>query len=234
MRPAPFCLLAAFLLLFCSPCLVADDHPSPKRAADLISQSAFCIAYVIRDADNRDQRPVPDGDPFQPSEEGVREGSILSRGGDGIVDVPALTSRVTAQARLSKEQISRLSAAVLETDHFHSIADCYEPHHAFVFYSRQGDPLCCIEICFSCNRIKTSPELRGISTNEELEAAIGADLITLAKIFDELKLPLAPYHSFAKLKKLKTEQEQKSKARILEARKVLESAANPKKETPEK
>lgn len=221
MRLASPYLLAALLPLLCSPCH-AEDQPDGKKALDLISQSAFCIAYVFRDADARDLRPGMAGDPFQTEgekKESVREGSILSQG-EGIVDVAALVSRATAQARVSKAQISRLTTAVLKSDSLFPIFDCYDPHHAFVFYSPHGDPLCCIEICFSCTGFKSSPKLRMMTVEEELKMVVGADLLEVAKLFDELKLPLTPYKSFAEVEKRLTKLKQETKARILEDERV--------------
>lgn len=231
----PFLLLATLLSLICIPCH-AEDQPTGNKALDLISQSAFCIAYTFRDADERDLRPRLAADPFAAKgekEEGIREGSILSQG-EGIVDVAALVSRVTAQARVSKAQISRLTTAVLKTDALFPIFDCYNPHHAFVFYSPHGEPLCCIEICFSCTGFKTSPTLRVATVDEEIRGVVGADLREIARLFDELKLPLTPYKSFAELEKRLTKLEQDTKARILEDEKAAAAEKASQKAAPDK
>ena len=38
------------------------------------------------------------------------------------------------------------------------MAMCYRPHHAIVFYNRDGNLLAVIEICFECGRIQTYPD----------------------------------------------------------------------------
>ncbi|RBP40404.1 hypothetical protein DES53_108111 [Roseimicrobium gellanilyticum] len=218
MRFSPVCLLALLMSISFTLCR-AEEQPAGKKAAELIANSAFCIAYVFRDADERDRRPGPAGDPFQSAGESILEGSILSEG-EGIMDVAALASRVTSQARVSKAQISRLTAAVQRTDSLFPFADCYSPHHAFVFYSAQGEPQCCIEICFTCKRFKTSPQLRVMTVEEELRAVVGIDLIEIANIFDELKLPLTPYKSFEELEKRLAKLAEETKARIAEEEKA--------------
>jgi hypothetical protein len=189
----------------------AEDNPASAKAADLIARSAFCIAYVIRDADQRDLRPPLKGDPFQTKEDVVHGGSILGKGED-LLDVAALASRATAQARISKEQISRLTTALFKTNSFHPMASCYEPHHAVVFYSDHGEPTCCIEICFSCNEVKTAPKLREKTCEAGQYWIEGADLVGMAKIFDELKLPLIPYKTWEDLKTQKEAQVKEHKA----------------------
>lgn len=235
MRLAPLrLLLAALLPLLCIPCR-AEDRRSGNKALDRISQSAFCIAYVLRDADERDLRPGLAADPFRTKdeEESTTGVSILSQG-EGVVNVDTLVSRVTAQARVPKAQISRLTAALLKTDSQFPVFDCYEPHHAFVFYSPQGEPLCCIEICFSCTGFRTSPKLRMRTMDEELKAVVGADLREIARIFDELKLPLTPYKSLEELEKRLTKLEQDTKARILEDEKKAAAEKAAQKAAPDK
>jgi hypothetical protein len=236
MRLAPrFLLLTALLSLFCIPCH-AEDQPSGNKALDLITKSAFCIAYVFRDADDRDLRPSLAADPFQTKdakEESTSGVSILSQG-EGVVNVDTLVSRATAQARVSKAQISRLTTALLKTDSLFPIFDCYDPHHALVFYSPQGDPLCCIEICFSCTGFRTSPKLRMRTLDEELKMVVGADLLEIARLFHELKLPLTPYKSFEELEKRLTKLEQESKARISEDEKAAAAETASQKGASEK
>jgi hypothetical protein len=128
------------------------------------------------------------------------------------VDVAAVASRVTAQARVSKEQISRLTNALYKTDSFHPVAACYSPHHAVVFYTEHGEPLCCIEICFHCNQVKTLPQLRTRISEPGQTGIEGADLVAMAKIFEELNLPLTPYKSLHALKKDKSEWSRKYRA----------------------
>ncbi|WP_147263526.1 hypothetical protein [Roseimicrobium gellanilyticum] len=143
--------------------------------------------------------------------EGHPGNSILGQGG-AIVDVAAVGSRVLAQARVSKEQISRLTHALYKTDSFHPMSACYNPHHAVVFYTEDGEPLCCIEICFSCNAVETTPKLRTWRCAPGQAGIEGADLVAMAEIFRELKLPLTPYKSLNDLKEDKAERSKKYRA----------------------
>jgi hypothetical protein len=189
--------LIALCLSFASVGLRAEEalkNPLP----DIIAQSAFCVAYVIRDPDARDIRPNDRGDPFKSEEgEGVRHGNIL--GSDSLIDVDTLTSRLVAQARISKENLTTTYKAVIDGNSHFPVMECYDPHHAIIFYSNSGKPVCCIEICFTCNRVKISPEFRTLTpTDHSYERT---DIIALARVFEDLKLPLSPFKSFEEFKK---------------------------------
>jgi hypothetical protein len=195
-------LLLAFGLSPFSVNLQAEESPKPALP-DIIANSAFCVAYVIRDADARDARPNNPLDPLpDPSGEQIPGGAVL--GSDSLIDVAALTSRVTAQARISKEHLAATYKAVIDGQSRFPVADCYDPHHAIVFYSHGGKPICCIEICFSCNRVKAAPEFRVLTPADH--SSERTDLIALARVFSELKLPLSPFDSFEALKKEKEAQ----------------------------
>jgi len=189
-------LLTLCLSLFCVD--LRAEEPLKNPIPEVIAQSAFCVAYAFRDADARDTRPNHPEDPFgDPGGESIQYGSILNS--DSLIDVAALTSRVVAQARVSKSQITTVCKAVIDGNARFPVMECYDPHHAIVFYSYTGKPMCCIEICFTCNQVKISPEFRTME-------AVGhsyerTDLITLARLFDELKLTLFPFSSFEELKK---------------------------------
>lgn len=187
--------LLAFCLSLACVNLQAEEVLAPTLP-DIIANSSFCVAYVMRDADARDNRPSDPEDPFRDaSGEEIPDGSIL--GSDSLIDVAALASRVVAQARISKEHLTTAYKAVIDGHCRFPIMECYNPHHAIVFYSRGGKPICCIEICFTCNQVKISPEFR-TSTAGSFERS---DLIGLAGVFSELKLPLTPFKSFEELKK---------------------------------
>lgn len=189
-------LLAFYLSLACVN-LRAEEAPAPTLP-DIIANSSFCIAYVIRDADARDSRPNHPGDPFaDPSGEGIPYGSILRS--DSLIDTAALVSRVVGQARIGKDQLATASKAVMDGNSRFPIMECYNPHHAIIFYSRDGNPVCCIEICFTCNQVKISPEIRNPTAGDGSYER--ADLIALAGLFSELKLPLTPFKSYEELKK---------------------------------
>lgn len=207
MRLAPICLLAVFLFPLVS-CSTGKSVSTPEENAKLLSKAAFCDAYVTRNSDKRDHRPSPDEESYPFLKESYPGNSILGKG-DAIVDVAAVASRVTAQARVSQEQISRLTTALYKTDSFHPMSACYHPHHALVFYTEDGNPLCCVEICFSCNSVETAPKLRRRKSETGLAFTEGADLVAMAEIFQELKLPLTPYKSLEALKRDKAERSRK-------------------------
>lgn len=197
--PMRIILLIAFCLSLTSVDLPAEDAPQ-RRLPDIIAQSSFCIAYTIRDADARDTRPNDPEDPFRDAGgEDIRHGSILRS--DSLIDVAALTSRTVAQARISKEHLTATYKAVIDGHSRFPVRECYDPHHAIIFYSNGGKPVCCIEICFSCNRVKISPEFRTLTSGDH--SFERTDLIALARVFSELKLPLSPFQSFEELKKQK-------------------------------
>ncbi|MES2923330.1 MAG: hypothetical protein V4819_17375 [Verrucomicrobiota bacterium] len=198
-------LLLALGISLISVNLQAEVAPKPLLP-DIIAHSAFCVAYVIRDADARDARPNDPQDPFpDASGEKIPGGSVL--GSDSPIDVAALTSRVTAQARITKDHLAATYKAVIDGQSRFPVMDCYDPHHAIVFYSGGGKPVCCIEICFSCNRVKVAPEFRVLTLLDRISER--TDLVALARVFSELKLPLSPFDSFEALKRQKEAQLQK-------------------------
>lgn len=197
-------LLALGLML--SPFVLQADEVSKLPLPDIIADSAFCVAYVIRNADARDARPNHPQDPLpDASGETIPRGAVL--GSDSLIDVAALTSRVTAQARITKDQLAATYKAVINGQSRFPVRECYDPHHAIIFYSNGGKPLCCIEICFSCNRVKIAPEFRVLTPSDH--SFERTDLVALAHVFSELKLPLSPFASFDALKKEKEAQLQK-------------------------
>lgn len=86
-------------------------------------------------------------------------------------------------ALLTPVQTKRLLAAVTGRHPEHAVAACHIPHNAFVFYDAAKKPVAFVEVCFGC--LSTRIEPRG--------AADWPDLISLACIFDELKLPMGVY-----------------------------------------
>jgi hypothetical protein len=94
-------------------------------------------------------------------------------------------------AVLTPEQVKRLLAAVTGKHPAHAVADCHIPHNAFVFYDDAKKPVAFVEICFGClsNRISPRP------------AAPVIDLVALAAIFAEHKLPMGEYPDLAAFKK---------------------------------
>ena len=86
-------------------------------------------------------------------------------------------------ALLTPDQVKRLLAAVNGKHRAYDQASCFIPHNAFVFYDASKKPVAYLEICFACMGTHAEPKTPKRST----------DLIALAKIFDELKLPLGAY-----------------------------------------
>lgn len=173
-------------------------EPVPFPLPGITPEASFCVAYVLRDPDARDSRPAPD-DPFADNGESLPYNVLRSDG--KVVDVAALTSLVTAQAHLTKEQITATYKAVIDGQSRFPVMECYDPHHLIICYSETGTPLSCIEMCFTCNRVKIAPESRLLYTsNSSVEQS---DLIALARIFTELKLPVTPFESFEALKSAK-------------------------------
>jgi len=60
-----------------------------------------------------------------------------------------------------------------------SYADCYNPRHGVVFYSK-GKPVAYVSICFDCNRLAAVPSAKLQDTK------------ILLKLFEEFKLPIKP------------------------------------------
>ena len=94
-------------------------------------------------------------------------------------------------AVLSPDQIKRLRAAVTGRHPDYAVAACYIPHNAVVFYDAEKKPVAFFEICFGC--LGTRPEPGGTAT--------WVDFLGLAKIFDELKLPMGASADFQAFKK---------------------------------
>jgi hypothetical protein len=84
---------------------------------------------------------------------------------------------------LSPQQVARLLTAVTAMYPYHPEARCYYPHNAFVFYDSINTPVAYIEICFDCSGYRAEP--KGTADNY--------DLLALATIFDELKLPFGEH-----------------------------------------
>jgi len=93
-------------------------------------------------------------------------------------------------ALLSPEQTKRLRVAITGLHPDYSVAGCFLPHNAFVFYNAEKRPVAFVEVCFDCGGIRAL--LKG--------AAIWVDMLGLGAIFDELKLPLGGYPNLASFK----------------------------------
>ncbi len=94
-------------------------------------------------------------------------------------------------APLNAEQIKRLRGAVIGRHPSHPVAACYIPHNAFVFYDEAKKPVAFVEVCFGCLGSRQEPKA----------TAEWPDLLAMAAIFDELKLPLGEYQNLPEFKK---------------------------------
>lgn len=185
------------------------QEAAPVKAEVLIPPYAYCVAYVLRDPVEGDiHAPAPEAanpaeakpDPKNPQGLAKPAGGVLQQG-EPVVNVAALAALTTAQARLSPEQAKKvLAAASTEGSRFPNL-ESYEPHHAFVFYSEQGTPLGCIEVSLSCNAIKLEPQ-PGAASN----SLARFDLKAMARLLDEMKLPLAPYKGLKDFEKGKQDE----------------------------
>jgi hypothetical protein len=84
---------------------------------------------------------------------------------------------------LTAAEVKLLTAAVTGKHPVVSIAACYVPHNAFVFYDAAKKPVAFIEVCFACLRWRTEPA----------GAAPNVDLAALARLFTAHQLPMGQY-----------------------------------------
>ena len=63
------------------------------------------------------------------------------------------------------------------------LTQCFDPHHAFVFYDAHQKAVAWVEVCFHCNNIKAQPRSPGESW---------PDMKALLKLSKQLKLPNTP------------------------------------------
>jgi hypothetical protein len=71
------------------------------------------------------------------------------------------------------------------------VFNCYWPHNAFVFYNAAKRPVAYLELCFSCLGNRAQPPIPSPFPN----------YLSLATIFEELKLPMGPYKTAEAFKK---------------------------------
>lgn len=89
-------------------------------------------------------------------------------------------------ARLNPEQVIRLQRALSMKGPLHDILSLYLPHNAFVFFDAAKKPVAFVEISFCRLRHEAVPG--GVS--------IRPDLLALAQLFHELKLPMGEFADF--------------------------------------
>jgi|GEM_PF-1496336 len=92
--------------------------------------------------------------------------------------------------RLSEAQVQRLLVAQARRSRERSSMACYYPHNAFVFFDAEQRPVAFLELCFDCRKW----------TSEPMDAESTPDLVELATIFAELKLPFGEYKTVKELR----------------------------------
>jgi len=132
-----------------------------------------------------------DGPP--PEENLIREDMTLV---DGVINKDG--------GVLTAEQVKRLLAAVTGEHEKHPVAECYTPHNAFLFYNAEKKPVAYVEICFDCLSTRKSQQ----------KAPEWVDLPALAKLFEELKLPIGKYADAAALQNRLTDFKRPSKTDV--------------------
>jgi hypothetical protein len=177
------------LLLAVTAVGLCEEAPDQKRIK--FPPWAFCIAYQVRDPDKRDARPEDpkaEKDPFSEGGTWIPHGLMNDR---NVVDVAALSTRIVKSGILKHDAAEGVVRGATNGAKRHPVMDCYNPHHLFVFYDYEGKPVAAIEVCFTCNRVKMTPEVRaGVGAAGPFESA---DLAGLAKIASEAGLDLKPY-----------------------------------------
>lgn len=81
---------------------------------------------------------------------------------------------------LNPAQVERLKSAVCSDVPLHEIAACFEPHHGFLFFDKDGKIIRSISICFRCNVYRSDPS--GLAHPWDLEKLEG--------LFEELGIPV--------------------------------------------
>ncbi|SRR6266404_1420650 len=97
---------------------------------------------------------------------------------------------------LTADQVHRLQVAASHRQRKVDLFACYNPHNAFVFYNAAKKPVAYLELCFSCLGNRAQPRIPSISP----------DYLSLAAIFEELKLPMGPYTTAKAFKKARLDQ----------------------------
>lgn len=153
---------------------LAEEKELPKPAN--VPDYSYCTAYVL-------------------SDEKAHAG-VLRETGEVPLDLPQLAALKTQEARLTPEQAKRVIAATGSDAERLPPAECYEPHHVFVFHAQDATPVACLEVCFTCNAAKMNPSADPANAN-----LYDYDQNALAKMFVELKLPLTPFASLEEYEK---------------------------------
>jgi hypothetical protein len=101
------------------------------------------------------------------------------------VDIEQLETLAVKSAELNKDQVAVLLKATFSRTHRAGTAACYDPHHIFIFYSKDERVVGAIEVCFSCTGISTFPDTPKSYWYRH-------NFVALAHLADELGLWLEP------------------------------------------
>jgi hypothetical protein len=88
--------------------------------------------------------------------------------------------------KLTGEQVGRLLGALTVSQDKQARTPCYRPHHAFVFYDARGQVVALFEMCFGCNKFRSTPG----GLPEYVDTGV------LYQLTGELGLPLGPNNAF--------------------------------------
>lgn len=157
---------------------------------------SFCMAYNYRDSNETDRRPSPFEDksiPYIPQQSLVNKYSML--------DTAGLISRTVSQARINKENATTIFNKALKGKGEYPVYDCYDPHHLIVFYGYSGEPVGCIEVCFTCNTIKAYIKKDQTSSVKRVYPLSKPDFLSIAIILDKAEVSMSPFKSLVEYKK---------------------------------
>lgn len=75
------------------------------------------------------------------------------------VNLTALKKLSVKSSELTSAQKKKFHKAALSKDRGLSAAACYDPHHIFLLYDKEGQLINVLEVCFSCTNVRALPEL---------------------------------------------------------------------------
>ena len=156
-----FCLV----LLTIAP-MAAGETSLTSKATWPAKDYVKVIGYRFRLPTDDAKGPVPSG--F----------SLLNEAG---LDTKQLATLTVKSAELTPDQVTKLVKATFSATHRTEPAACYDPHHIFVFYDKDGAVTNAIEICFSCTGVAAIPATKKDQWYKH-------DFVALAYLADELGL----------------------------------------------
>ncbi len=145
----------------------------------------FIMVYHLGDFEECDKRLTHN--PFAPGdaekfEEKLPTPRFLGQGSE-LLDVAAVIAATKKRIKISKDQLTSILEAVLDSTIEALVASCYDPHHLVVCYDQFGSPQAAIEICFGCNQVRISPGHNLVVGNRH-------NMVALARLFVSWGLPL--------------------------------------------